>query len=732
MKKIIVFIFVIFLPVYAAFSMSAPAGVSASSQKESVSQQSDGNTTNPIKAAAQNIYKGDFDAAEKIVKQGDGNNPAMAAIEKIVSQYNQIQQLRQQAEKQTYENKFAELAKFKSQSAFGRDLANGGAETNEPNLIEVFAVIVKAHEAADANQKPLVLAEPFVKATIEKAKKAAADYESKGDWINALLYCYSWLEILYENDKDYTDKKEQLEDKAIIEASLADSPCETGTERYEKVKPEMFIRSLDVLEYSYVEPFYYSDMTEKAFKRLRYLAEVISLWKNYDPNSFKIQFEKDQIQQFVAGLASLEKEYKTEAVSGLSRDQFLRLFKHILAVNSATIKLQEQIVVWHFADACMNTLDPHTMIIWPKQVEDFEKNMTNEFTGIGVEISKRDGFLKAASLLPDTPAYNSGLDAGDIIEAVNGESTREMSITCAVSKITGPAGTKVVLTVRRPNEKETRKIEITRAKIIVPTTRGWCRDDSKGWLYFIDDKDKIGYVRITQFSATTAADLDAILTKLENEGMKSLILDLRYNTGGYLQSAADITDLFVEKGTIVSTQPRVGLPTWETAKKKGTHPNYPLVILINSGSASASEIVAGALADKTFSRAILVGEQSYGKGSVQTISPYPGGGAQLKYTMAYYHLPSGQRVNDRYAMEKLGKKDWGIKPDVKIELANEEIKKVLDIERDNDVVAAADHNQNNKQKLTRHNLTETLEADSQLAIAVLVAKTKLVESGLEK
>jgi carboxyl-terminal processing protease len=724
MKKIIVFIFVIFLPVYAAFSMSAPAGVSSSPQKESVSQQSDGNTTNPIRAAAQDIYRGDFDAAEKIAKQADGNSPASAEILKIISQYNQIQQSRKQAEKQTYEKKFAELEKFSIRSPKDKSQA----ETNEPNLIEVFAAIVNAHEAADANQKPQVLAEPFVKATIEKAKKAAADYESKGEWIDALLYCYSWLEIIYENDKAYTDKKEQLEDKAIIKASLADSPCETCIERYEKIKPEMFIRSLDVLEYSYVEPFYYSDMAEKAFKRLRYLAEVISFWKNFDPNSFKVQFEKDQVQQFVAGLASLEKEYKTESVSGLSKDQFLRMFGHILAINSATIKLQEQIVVWHFADACMNTLDPHTMIIWPKQVEDFEKNMTNEFTGIGVEISKRDGFLKAASLLPDTPAYNSGLDAGDIIEAVNGESTKEMTITCAVSKITGPAGTKVVLTVRRPNEEETRKIEITRAKIVVPTTRGWCRDDSKGWLYFVDDKDKIGYVRVTQFSATTAADLDAILIKLEGEGMKTLILDLRYNSGGYLQSAADITDLFVEKGTIVSTQPRVGLPTWETANKKGTHPNYPLVILINSGSASASEIVSGALADKTFSRAILVGEQSYGKGSVQTISPYPGGGAQLKYTMAYYHLPSGQRVNDRYAMEKLGKKDWGIKPDVKIELTNEEIKKVLDIERDNDVVAAADH----KQKLTRHNLTETLEADSQLAIAVLVAKTKLVESGLEK
>ena len=479
-------------------------------------------------------------------------------------------------------------------------------------------------------------------------------------------------------------------------------------------------------------------MVEKTFERCRYLAEVLSLSKNLDKN-FKIKFEKDKIPQFVVGISSLEKDYKTESASGttsplggpsgLSKDQFERFFKHILALNSATIKLPEQIIIWHIADACLNTLDPHTMIIWPKQVEDFEKTMTNEFTGIGVEISKEDGSLKAVSLVPDTPAYNSGIDAGDIIDAVNGENTKDMTITCAVSKITGPAGTKVKLTIRRPSEERTWDLEITRAKIIVPTTRGWNRDDSGSWRYFVNDKDKIGYVRVTQFSAATAADLDAVLTRLEGQGMKALILDLRYNSGGYLQSAADIADLFVEKGTIVSTQPRVGLPTWETAKKKGTHPNYPLVILINGGSASASEIVAGALADKTFLRATLVGEQSYGKGSVQTITEYPGGGAQLKYTMAYYHLPSGQRVNDRWAKEKAGKTDWGIMPNVKVELISDEIKKMLDYERDNDVLAAADHDQN-KQTLKRHNLEETLDADSQLAVAILVAKAKLIESGI--
>ena len=718
MKKFTAFIFVLFLSSFVAFSMSYPTRVSSLPQKEADSQQADSNNTDSIKAAAAEIYKGNFGAAEEIVKQADSNNPASTAILEVISQYNQIQQSKQQAKKQTYEKKLAELEKFKTQ-----------AETNEPNLLDVFAVIVRVQEAADENDKAKILEDPFVKNTIARAQKIAADYESKGEWIDALLYCYSWLAVIDENNKAYSDKKEQLEEKAIVKVSLLDSPCETSTERYEKIKPEMFIRSLDVLEYSYVEPFYYSNMTDKAMKRCRYLAEAISLWKSFDSESFKIKFEKDQIPQFISGLSSLEKEYKAETVS-LNKDQFIKLFRHILALNSATMKLPEQIIVWHFADACMGTLDPHTMIIWPKEAEDFEKNMTNEFTGIGVEISKQDGLLKAVSLVPDTPAYNSGLDAGDIIEAVNGESTKEMSITCAVSKITGPAGTKVMLSVRRPDEEKTRDIEITRAKIIVPTTHGWCRDDSGGWLYFVDDKSKIGYVRVTQFSANTAADLDSVITQLENSGMRALIIDLRYNSGGYLQSAADITDLFVEKGIIVSTQPRVGLPTWETAKKRGTHPNYPLVILINSNSASASEIVAGALADRTFSRAVLVGQQSYGKGSVQTITVYPGDGAQLKYTIAYYHLPSGQRVNDRWAMEKLGKKNWGIMPDVKIELTSDEIKKMLDMERDNDVLAAANHDQN-KQKLTRHNLAETLDADSQLAVAVLVAKTKLIESELK-
>jgi len=672
-----------------------------------------------IDSAVQEIIKGNFDAAGKIAQKADGNNPAASDISAIVSDYNKLQKTIEQSRKESYEKELAELKKFKS-----------APENNEPNLLEVFPVIIKARDFAGESHKDALLNQPYVKETITRAKEQAQEFESKGEYLDALLYCYSWLAILYEDDKTYQDKKEQLEEKAIIHGSLQDSPCESTADRYEKITPEIFSRSLDMLEYGYVEPFRYRDMTGKVFRRLNYLAEVLSFWKS-TKDSIKIDFNQSEIPNFAAGINALDKEYNSDSASVMSRDQYVKLFKNVMELNSLTIKLPQEILIWHFGDASLNSLDPHTTIIWPKQVEDFEKNMTNEFTGIGVEISKEDGLLKAVSLVPGAPAYYSGLDAGDIIEKVNGEETKEMSITCAVSKITGPAGTKVKLTVRRPDEEQTREIEITRAKIVVPTTRGWSRDDSGNWLYFIDEKNKIGYVRVTQFSASTAADLDSILTKLETEGMKSLILDLRFNTGGYLQSAADITDLFVEKGVMVSTQPRVGLPTWETAEKKGTHPNYPIVILINSSSASASEIVSGALSDKSFSRATLVGEQTYGKGSVQTISDYPGSGAQLKYTMAYYHLPSGQRVNDRHSMQKQNRKDWGIMPDVKIELVGDETKKMLEIERDNDVLAGANHDKN-KSKLNRHTLEETLTSDYQLTTAILVARAKLIQSGLKK
>jgi len=358
---------------------------------------------------------------------------------------------------------------------------------------------------------------------------------------------------------------------------------------------------------------------------------------------------------------------------------------------------------------------------------EFQKSMMNEFTGIGVEISKRTGELSVASLLPDTPAYRAGLDAGDVIEAVNGLETKDMSLICAVHKITGPKGTQVALTIKSLGSDQTKEVVITRDKIIIPSIRGWKRTPEGDWLYIIDDQDRIGYVRITSFATETAATLEKVLVSLESKDLKGLILDVRGNPGGLLSSAVDVADKFLPGGLVVRTQPRAGFrrwPSYESAKEKGTHPNYPLAILIDSSSASGSEILAGALADKAYKRAVLVGDRTHGKGSVQSATPYTGGGSKLKYTMAYYHLPSDQRVLSKEEAERRGNKEWGVGPDVAVKLRSDEIRKLIDIQRDNDVLMQAD-NGNGAQEQKRHSLEETIVTDPQLAVGLLVVKAKL-------
>ena len=402
------------------------------------------------------------------------------------------------------------------------------------------------------------------------------------------------------------------------------------------------------------------------------------------------------------------------------------LLENVLVLNAITLKLPETVVIAHFTEASFSALDPFTNLVWPWNVQDFEK--TQQFFGIGVEISKSTGVLKVVSLLPDTPAYKSGLDADDEIIAVDGEPTEDMTIYCAVSKITGPKGTDVELTIRRPATGETKDLTITRGKIKVQPLRGWIREVDGEWNYWIDPDNRIGYVRLTAFTETSGPDLDEVLRKLEKDGLNGLVLDLRFNSGGYLQSAAEVVDLFIKEGVIVKSIPRQGPPTYEIAHRSGTHPEYPLVLLINGSSASASEIVAGALQDSHHMRATLVGQRSYGKGSVQVVTPFTGGGSQLKYTVAYYHLPSDQKVKNRYEQQELGSEDWGIAPDVEVEMLSNEMRDMIDIQRSNDVLTRIDHLDNGG-SLKRHTLMETLKADPQLSVGLLVLKSKIVAAG---
>ncbi len=698
------------------------------------------------------IYKGQFDEARQLLKQNSSNPDTKSdLLSDIIEKYEAINKGRCQNYAKSYQEQIEKLEEFQV----------GSFDVNDPNYIfdpnnvhKVLAVINKACEYADPEQKKAVLERPFVKRTFEKVINIASEYEAQGKWLEAYTVCYYWLVVIDEDNKSYDDYAEKLLEKANIVASFQDSPCETSKERYKGVNKKVFIKAINALNFNYVKPVDYHKMAVKAIKRCELLTEVlqvspelaesVSAEKSFTPGSEHeilheypnskivkspsfIPPDSNLLSVWLNSLLSVESEIEQFPI--INKEKFIDIFEKVLALNSTTAKLPKEILISQFAEASLSSLDPHTVIVWPRQVQDFDKIMTNAFTGIGVEISRQKGQLTISSLLPDTPAYKSGLDAQDVIVKVDGVETKDMSLICAVKNITGPKGTPVTLTIKRAGEVENFDITIVRDRIVVATIRGWQRKQTGGWRYFIDEINKIGYIRITGFTEKTANDFETVLNQLENQGLKGMILDLRFNGGGLLTSAVEIVDMFVSDGLIVRTQPRFGIPSRAYAHSRNTHRDYPMAILVNSSSASASEIVSGALQDEKHKRAIVVGTRTYGKGSVQGITQYSNGGmAQLKYTMAYYHLPSGQRVESKQEVEEKGREDWGITPDVKVELKSNELKAMFDARRDNDVLVKEGHN-NKDIPVKKHLIKDVLDADSQLAIGVLVIKSKLIQSG---
>ncbi len=666
------------------------------------------------------ICRGDFEQARQMLQQAP-DEPAANQMNRLVDRYFQIEQHRDQKRQAAYQEQLAEIEEIKERIA--------GEETLDVNdLDETMLAVVRAREYAAADQKTALLDDPFVQRVLAQMKVNAEADEQQGKWLDTYAHCYYWLAVVFKEDEIYKDKADELVELAAIELGFKDSTCgETAAERYEGIEAEMFLRALQLLGGNYVHEIDYQQMITESMKRCRLLGEVLEKTQE----SLAWSASKEQVAEWNIGLETFQPgDNQPSQNSGKVGPEFLaRNLENVLALNAITLKLPEEVVIAHFTEASLASLDPFTNLVWPWNVKDFEKSMTQQFTGIGVEISKSTGVLKVISLLPDTPAYKSGLDADDEIIAVDGEPTKEMTIYCAVSKITGPKGSKVVLTIRRPSTGQTNDVTIKRDKIVVQPLRGWTRDASGDWNDLIDPENRIGYIRLTAFTESSGPDLDESLRRLEKKGLKGLILDLRFNSGGYLQASAEVVDLFVAEGVIVKSNPRQGLATYEIAHRSGTHPDYPLVILINGSSASASEIVAGALQDTEHRRATLVGHRSYGKGSVQVVTPFTGGGSQLKYTIAYYHLPSNQRVENRYQMKKEGREDWGIAPDVEVKMRSNEIKEMIDIQRHNDVLARTDHEANGG-AMKRHAIMETLRADPQLSIGLLVVQSKLTAQGV--
>lgn len=305
--------------------------------------------------------------------------------------------------------------------------------------------------------------------------------------------------------------------------------------------------------------------------------------------------------------------------------------------------------------------DRHTVYMNQEELDSFNNHVTGEFSGIGAEIDIHNNRLRIITPMEDSPAWNSGVMAGDIVLDIDGNDTEGITIFEAQQQLLGTEGTQVTITVRhRDGEEQT--ITITRARIKVDSVRGYRRDPGNGYDYMIDPDQKIGYIKMTQFGEKTVGEMAVALQELQRDGMQGLILDLRNNGGGLLDAAVQIADLFmIENQQIVTIRSRIAAEEVYFSTKQTPFADLPLVVLVNEYSASASEILAGALLDNN--RAVVVGTRTYGKGSVQQVVPIadydgkPDSGGALKMTTAYWYVPSGRLIH-----RVPGATEWGVDP----------------------------------------------------------------------
>ena len=287
----------------------------------------------------------------------------------------------------------------------------------------------------------------------------------------------------------------------------------------------------------------------------------------------------------------------------------------------------------------LSSLDPHSQFMDPDDFRDMQDDTRSRFNGLGIEVSMKNGLPTVIAAMEDTPAAKAGILSGDQILRINGISTERMDLQDAINVLRGPAGAKLTLTLLRPSTKEIKEYALQRAEIKIQSVKGARLLDPEFTGPF-----KIGYIRLVQFNEPTADELSKALDELQKQGMQALILDLRNNPGGLLNSAVDVCAQFLPPNTkVVSTQGRVASQQhdYSTSGAKKERPSFPMVVLINEGSASGAEIVAGALKD--LHRAVLVGETTFGKGSVQNVMQLPDGSA-VRFTTAKYYTPSKQVI----------------------------------------------------------------------------------------
>jgi carboxyl-terminal processing protease len=526
-----------------------------------------------------------------------------------------------------------------------------------------------------AEDRDAVLEQTWIQELVNDALTAAETHRKDRKWRKA-WHIYSQLAELFPREPRY----EKLERDVLTHLRL-DRMFRKGShweEQIEKVRWRDAKVALEHIDLYYVHPADFKAVAESGLEQLLLLAESKTAREQFeglanddDRRDFELRIQ-ERLEQ-IRGAPTLDR--------GGCVMHFRRVIK---SINEETVRLPEELVVHELMRGALEPLDDFTDVIWPADSKEFDKHTRGDFVGVGISIIKnRAGEVEVVTPLEDSSAYRAGIQAGDIITKVEGTLLKDFSLNKVVDTITGPAGTKVSLTIRRDG-KET-EYQLERAKVKIRSVKGVQRDpeDEERWDHWLDREHGIGYVRILNFQRNTVEDVDEVLSAMP--GLKGLVLDLRGNPGGLLDAAWELSTRFLKRGdVVVSTKGRIPSENHVfDVPGNGPYRDIPLVVLVDERSASASEIVSGAIRDNH--RGIVIGERTYGKFSVQNLIPLSrSSGAKLKITTAGYYLPSGVSFHRGPDQD-----EWGVGPDIPVHLVRKETWKVYEMWRDANLLGPA-------------------------------------------
>ncbi|MCH2147988.1 MAG: S41 family peptidase [Phycisphaerales bacterium] len=639
----------------------------------------------------------------------------------------------------------------------------------DENHIESLRAAVEVQTLSD--DFDAALRDPKLSAAIEAAKAKLPEIMQDRDWIYAQEVLMG-LRTLYEDTSfraTYQDYEEQMEanGKRIIllrryaRQKLYDLFVKRNG-RLGKPAPSEFNESLSdrwMQEVAHIDRAMVADalhtsasehiadsgwipLYDGGFDSLEVLTATPAM-----QSTFPLLGDEDELREWQDGLAELQKDVAGQLDAGRSPYRVNSwCFSALELLNEETVNLPENVMWREFADGALDSLDPYTSIIWPYDITEFNRQMQGKFIGVGIMISEDEvGDIKVVYPLEGKPAYHAGVQPDARIVEVDGQSTAGWTVQDAVHFITGPQHTSVTLGIEREGTEEMLDIPVTRDVIKMHSVKGWKKvsRDEEGdpvWDWFVDPVSRIGYVKLTQFSEDTYFDLRSAIAQMHEGGKPSgLVLDLRFNPGGLLSSAHQISDLFVSEGRILSGENKDGNLTFslDAHRHNTVLGDLPTVVLINQGSASASEIVSGCI--QAHEVGVVIGERSFGKGSVQTVHDVANS-AKLKCTTQYYRLPEGLTgLEGRLVDKQFSEVNWGVVPDLEITMSPDQIEQTLSLRLEADrlpgdpAMPSADGSQSEDTAKERPDIDALIERglDSQLELAVLLLQARCLSGATE-